>query len=214
MRRLLAVLFALIVAFMAGPASAMQFALLQTSDGQHPLLASGEIKPGDARRLIAALQRVSRDKQGTKEIYLDSPGGTVADALEMAQVMAQVGVSTIVPAKAICASACASVMFVAGKYRTVQKGGRLLIHSCYDARTGGKIDYCDAVISALAQKRGISGRAMMAFQEIAPGPDSGVLFDAADAACFGLTRAPGKAELGDNAPCIQKILHSGRKKKK
>ena len=55
---------------------------------------------------------------------------------------------------------------------------------------------------------------MMAFQEIAPGPSSGILFNTADAACFGLTRAPGKAELGDNAPCIQKILHNGRKKKK
>ena len=54
----------------------------------------------------------------------------------------------------------------------------------------------------------------MAFQEVAPGPQYGVLFNAADAACFGLTRAPGKAELGDNAPCVRQVLHGARKKTK
>ena len=89
-----------------------------------------------------------------------------------------------------------------------------MIHSCFDARNGQKMDECDAVISQRAEANGLSGRAMMAFQEIAPGPQYGVLFNAADAACFGLTHAPGKAELGDNAPCIQQALHGKPKKKK
>jgi hypothetical protein len=110
----------------------------------------------------------------------------------------------------VCASACASVLFVAGKYRTIEGKGTLAIHSCFDARDGTKMEDCDAAIATLARREGVSAGAMMAFQEMAPGPGSVVLFDAKQAACFGLTRAPGKASLGDNAPCIRQAL-SGKK---
>lgn len=206
--------FALLAALLTLPAEAMDFGIVETSGGQRAVLATGPIDEGDGRTLAHALARVPRDVHGTKELYLDSPGGSVVDAFKMAQVIDQVGVTTIVPAKATCASACASVVFIAGKYRTVDKGGQLLIHSCYDARNGRKMDECDAVIAALAQQQGISGGAMMAFQEVAPGPNTGVLFTADDAACFGLTLAPGKAALGDKAPCIQAVLHPKAKKKK
>lgn len=210
MFRFVVVVLAVLTAF---PASAMEFGL-SSSGGQKSIVAQGPIEEGDADRLKLALKRATRDANGTKRLLLNSPGGSVVDALSMADVMQQVGVTTIVPARAVCASACASVVFVAGKYRTVESGGQLLIHSCFDARNGRKMDYCDAVISQRAAQQGISGRAMMAFQEIAPGPDTGVLFDAADAACFGLTRAPGKAALGDNAPCIQAALKGQAGKKK
>jgi hypothetical protein len=214
MLRLLGVLAALCACFNVIPANAMQFSVLQGSTGQKIVLAQGEIVEGDAGKLVRALRRASVDKHGTRTVWLNSPGGSVIDAMNMADVINAVGVTTVVPARAMCASACASVVFVAGKYRTVEKGGQLMIHSCFDARNGQKMDQCDAVISQRAQANGLSGRAMMAFQEIAPGPQYGVLFNAADAACFGLTHAPGKAELGDNAPCIQQALHGKPKKKK
>ena len=122
-------------------------------------------------------------------------------------------ITTIVPAGSLCASACASVVFVAGKYRTIQKGGQLAIHSCFDDRNGQKMDDCDALISARAEQEGISGRAMMAFQEMAPGPDSAIVFDPANAACFGLTRAPGKASLGDRAPCIVQAMKAAKRRR-
>jgi hypothetical protein len=202
---MLRVLAALVFVLTALPASAMQFSLV-TAGGRHAVLAQGEIRPGDARRLRAALNRIGRDRHGTKELLLDSPGGTVADAWDMADVMDDVGVTAIVPNRAVCASACASVLFVAGKYRVVDQGGRLAIHSCYDARNGGKVDECDAALSRRAARRGVSGIALMAFQELAPGPDSIVVLDASNAACYGLTRAPGKAAPGDNARCIRAAL--------
>lgn len=207
---MLRVFVALVFACLTFPASAMHFALVTTGNGQRAVLAQGEIKPGDARRLAAALNKVERDGHGTKELMLNSPGGTVVDAWDMANIVDEVGVTTIVPARAVCASACASVLFVAGKYRVVDKGGRLAIHSCYDARNGGKIDQCDAALSVRAARNGVSGTALMAFQELAPGPDSIVVLDAADAACYGLTRAPGKAAAGDNAPCIKAALKAAR----
>ena len=214
MLRLLSVLTTLFASFIIVPAEAMQFSILQADSGHRIVLAQGEIGPGDARKLVRALRKASVDKHGTRTLWLNSPGGSVMDAIDMADIINAVGVTTVVPGKAMCASACASVVFVAGKYRTVEKGGQLLIHSCFDARNGQKMDECDAVISQRAQANGLSGRAMMAFQEIAPGPQYGVLFNAADAACFGLTHPPGKAELGDNAPCLQQALHGKPKKKK
>jgi hypothetical protein len=214
MLRRFGIVTALLATFATFPAEAMQFSMLQGSNGQKIVLAQGEIVAGDAGKLVRALHRASVDKHGTRTVWLNSPGGSVIDAMNMADVINAVGVTTVVPARAMCASACASVVFVAGKYRTVEKGGQLMIHSCFDARNGQKMDQCDAVISQRAEANGLSGRAMMAFQEIAPGPQYGVLFNAADAACFGLTHAPGKAEMGDNAPCIQKALHGKPKKKK
>jgi hypothetical protein len=213
MLRFAAVCFAFAAALASLPAGAMEFSLLKAADGT-AVLASGEIDPGDAPRLARALKRATTDAHGTRRLLLDSPGGSVVDALDMADLLGAIGVTTVVPARAMCASACASVLFVAGRYRTVEKGGQLLIHSCFDARNGRKVDQCDAYISARAQQQGISGRAMMAFQEMAPGPSYGVIFNAADAACFGLTLAPGKAALGDNAPCLKAVLHRAAKKKK
>jgi hypothetical protein len=209
---MLRLLVALAVLLAPLPAEAMQFRLVK-SDGQVAVLATGEIVPGDAGRLAAALQHVPRDRHGTKELLISSIGGVVAEAWAMADVIGEVGVTTIVPAGSLCASACASVVFVAGKYHTIEKGGQLAIHSCFDERNGRKIDDCDALISARAEQEGISGRAMMAFQEMAPGPDSAIVFDRANAACFGLTRAPGKAALGDRAPCIVAAMKAARRSK-
>lgn len=202
-------LFALLIALSALPASAMEFAIVK-SGGQTAVLAQGVVKDGDARRLTRALARVPRDRNGTKQLLLNSPGGTVADAWDMAEIIGRTGVTTIIPARAVCASACASLMFVAGKYRTIQPGGQLAIHSCYDARNGAKIDYCDAIISARAQQQGLSGIALMALQEIAPGPNAIVVLDGKNAACYGLTRQPGHAELGDRAPCVAAALKKAR----
>lgn len=207
---MLRLLLALVAALTALPAPAMEFSLV-TSGGGGAVLASGAIGRNDASRLARALARVPRDSHGTKQLLLDSPGGTVADAWAMADVIAATGVTTIVPARAACASACASVVFLAGKYRRVAPGGQLLIHSCFDSRNGQKMDYCDALIAARAEQEGISGTAIMAFQELAPGPNSVIAFTAADAACFGLTLEPGKRAMGDNAPCIRAAL-KGRAK--
>jgi hypothetical protein len=195
---------ALALSLYALPSWAMDFHLVADADGQRMVLASGPIKPGDAQRLARALNKATVDSHGTRDVLLNSPGGVVYDAVQMASVMKQVGVTTIIPADGVCASACASVLFVAGKYRVIQGSGSLAIHSCFDARDGRKMDDCDAAIALLARENGVSAGAMMAFQEMAPGPGSVVLLNAKDAACFGLTRAPGKAALGDNAPCIQR----------
>jgi hypothetical protein len=207
--RLWAIALLLLAALTPSAAGAMDFRLLQTGKHQRAVLAKGVIEPGDAVLLSAALDLATRDRTGTKRLLLDSPGGVVAEAFAMADVMDRVGVTTVVPAKALCGSACASVLFVSGKYRVVEKGGELAVHSCYDARNGRQMEDCNAVIAAHAQYEGSSGVAMMALQQAA-GPRAAFVFDNASAACFGLTRAPGRRA---SAPCLEAAMRAAHRRR-
>lgn len=198
--------FLLVAALMAVPtqAFAMKFRF-GTTGGIKVVVASGDISRGDARRLARALEQADRDAHGTKRLYLDSDGGLVDEALKMAEIMSEVGVSTYVRKETVCASACASILFVSGKYRTVEQGGLLAIHSCYDALTGRPATECNAAISAHAETVGFSGVAMMALQEAA-GSDSVIVFESEDAACFGFTLKPGARPSKRPAPCVREVL--------
>jgi hypothetical protein len=206
MRLIVGLVIAALVALAPLPASAAKFKY-GTTGGLKVLVISGEIKGGDARRLTKALESVDRDRHGTKRVYLESDGGMVEEALKMADIMHKAVVTTIVRKDAVCASACASVLFVAGKYRTVEKGGLLAIHSCYDAFTGRAASECNAMISAHADASGVSGVTMMALQEAA-GNDTIILFESEDATCFGLTLKPGARPSKKTAPCVKEVMGS------
>lgn len=209
MRAVVAVFLAAVLAVAAFPAAAMTFKLGTTKDGLRVVVASGDIGRGDARRLVRALEQAGRDRHGVKRLYLDSPGGVVVEAMKMAEVMDEVGVATIVRKGALCASACASVLFVSGKYRTVEAGGMLAIHSCYDAVSGRAASECNAAISAHADAAGVSGLTMMVLQEAA-GNDAVLVFDAENAACFGLTLKPGARPGKNPAPCMAEAMKALR----
>jgi hypothetical protein len=195
-----------VLALAAVPAQAMNFKFATTSSGIKVVVATGNVERGDARRLARALEQADRDSHGTKRLYLDSDGGLVGEALQMAGIMGEVGVSTIVQKGKICASACASVLFVAGKYRTVENGGLLAIHSCFDGRNGRAVSECNALISAHAEAAGVDGLTMMALQEAAAGSDTMIVFESDDAACFGLTLKPGAKPSKKRARCVTELL--------
>lgn len=209
MRAVVAVALAAMLALAAFPATAMTFRFATTSDGLKVVVATGDIRRGDARRLARALERVDRDRHGTRRLYLESEGGLVVEALEMADIMRREEVSTIVRRGTMCASACASILFVAGKYRTVEKGGLLAIHSCYDARNGRPASECNAMISAHAESAGVSGLTMMTLQEAA-GSDTMIVFEAEDAACFGLSLKPGARPSKATPRCMRDVLRARR----
>lgn len=209
MRAIVLLLLAAAMALVALPASAMTFKFAMTGDGLKVIVASGEVRRGDARKLVRALEQADRDRHGTKRLYLDSEGGLVIEALDMADIMREAGVSTIVRKGSMCASACASILFVAGKYRTVERGGLLAIHSCYDARSGKAATECNAMISQHAEVSGVSGVTMMALQEAA-GSDMMLVFEAEDAACFGLSLKPGARPNKRLPPCMRDAIRVRR----
>src|SRR3954451_21374983 len=73
---------------------------------------------------------------GYRLLVLDSPGGSVHEAMKVAGEIDALEMHTIVPAGASCQSACAAILFVSGAVRTVEEGGMLGLHNCYDANSG------------------------------------------------------------------------------
>jgi hypothetical protein len=206
MRWVIAGIIVVALALGAAPAAAMTFKFATTSGGLKVVIAQGDIVRGDARRLVRALEQADRDSHGTKRLYLHSDGGLVVEALKMAEIMSEVGVATIVRKGTACASACASVLFVAGKSRTIEKGGLLAIHSCFDNRNGRAASDCNALISAHAEAAGVDGLTMMALQEAAAGRDTVIVFESEDAACFGLTLKPGAKKAKKKARCVAELM--------
>lgn len=113
------------------------------------VVAEGEIEDGDADRFKNIYQKADRDSEGDIVLVLNSPGGSVAAAFELAKIMEKVGVFTLVPDGAICASACASIVYVAGNRRDLLENGLLGFHTCYlsDGRTYEKSSICNEEIA-------------------------------------------------------------------
>jgi hypothetical protein len=185
-------------------ASAMDFSTKQLSDGDRFVLARGEIVDGDTERLRVVLQSVGRNRYGNKEMALESGGGLVAEAFKMVALMDAEKISTVVLPGAMCASACAQIVFLAGVHRVVADGGLVGFHTCAAGRN--KSPLCNQIIAQNALEHGTDYGSVMAFMDFT-GPSEMIWFSSKDADCYGFTRWPpgvnrGK-QPGDIAPCIK-----------
>jgi len=187
--RAAALFAAVVLAWAFPPAAAMTFTTQKLSDGKRFVLAKGPVVEGDASRLRAALQSADRDASGNKVVALDSPGGLIIEAFAMVEVMDKESVSTIVPAGASCASACAQILFLSGTHRTVEDGGRIGLHSCHDARNRSRSMVCNELIAQNALARGTPYGAIMAFMHLTAPTQMQWLY-ASEADCWGFTKRP------------------------
>ena len=96
--------------------------LTLTTQGLDTVTLRGAIAPGDGVRIVAELQRIA-----PAVVILDSPGGSVSDALEIGRVIRILEVTTQIPSGNVCLSACPYV-FVGGLQRSVDPDGRLGVH--------------------------------------------------------------------------------------
>lgn len=130
---------------------------------------------------------------GAKVMLLDSPGGDVLAALDIVKLMDQETWQTVIPNGGDCASACASIIFVSGSYKTVEHFGRLGQHSC--SRGGLPDEKCNELMSKNAYAHGVSHGSIQAFTNYT-NPDEMIWFSREDADGWGLTRYPGEKESG------------------
>ncbi|WP_137392433.1 ATP-dependent Clp protease proteolytic subunit [Rhodoligotrophos defluvii] len=95
------------------------------ADGR--LEAIGTITPGTAERFQAEIE-----KRGdyVKAVVLNSPGGSVEDALAMAELIRARKLATLVEAKGLCASSCPLVL-AGGVERIVESGASVGVHQVY-----------------------------------------------------------------------------------
>lgn len=97
------------------------------------LEAKGTIAPGTAERFKAEI-----DKRGdyVKIVVLNSPGGSVSDALAMARLIRERKFDTLVEGKALCASSC-PLVFAGGTKRSAEPGATIGVHQVFAAGQPG-----------------------------------------------------------------------------
>jgi hypothetical protein len=86
------------------------------------ILLQGEIVNGDSQRFSAAL-----NGYGNLPILLHSGGGLVSEALRIAELARAHALSTHLPAKSTCASACVLIL-AGGVVRTAHPSARIGVH--------------------------------------------------------------------------------------
>jgi hypothetical protein len=94
----------------------------------------GPIEPGDSLRFHEFLDAIL-DPENITTFALNSPGGVILEALDMADDLGTVHRITFVPDKGTCASAC-FYLFAAGERRMVAATARVGVHGAYNPRTG------------------------------------------------------------------------------
>lgn len=161
--------------------------------GKDVLRLSGPIEVGLADDLLSKLEMADTWAHGAKVLLLDSPGGSVDEALKISAILDEISVHTVVPNDAKCASACGSIVFVAGTYRTVEAFGAIGQHSC--SRGGVQDDECNEELAMHAVRHGVSHGSIAAFVTFTP-PQDIIWFSREDVDGWGLSRYPGEEESG------------------
>ncbi|QPH55349.1 hypothetical protein [Pontivivens ytuae] len=93
-----------------------------TVDGRPALQLRGAISPGDGARIVEELRRLEPDL-----VTLESPGGSVSDALEIGRTIRGIGAETRLADASICLSACPYI-FAGGTARQIADSARLGVH--------------------------------------------------------------------------------------
>lgn len=91
------------------------------------LMLEGTIDPGSAARFVA---EVEARGEYVEVVGLNSPGGSVNDALEIATLLRERGFSTEVASGNFCASSC-PLVFAAGVERFAGSGAAIGVHQAF-----------------------------------------------------------------------------------
>ena len=92
------------------------------------LLAEGAIDPGASVRFASEIEARG---EYVKAIMLDSPGGSVDDAIAMSKLIREKRLDTRVASKGLCASSC-PIVFAGGINRTAEKDAVLGVHQVFN----------------------------------------------------------------------------------
>jgi len=93
------------------------------------LAVTGTILPGSAESFAAEIDSYG---EYVKTVVLDSPGGSVADALAMGRLIRERGFATAVKAGGLCASSC-PLVFAGGVERLADPAAAIAVHQIYAA---------------------------------------------------------------------------------
>jgi hypothetical protein len=112
----------------ASPAEVLRKAIRFELQPGGVLLAEGAIDPGASTRFA---QEIESRGEYVKVIALNSPGGSVEDAIAMSKLIRDKKLATRVASKALCASSC-PIVFAGGVSRTAEKDAVIGVHQVFN----------------------------------------------------------------------------------
>ena len=124
-RRWLAVASGLLLA--PAPASALQYRQLPLDPPYLGITATGPIVPGDFARLGAFIKTLSQS-EGTLSFFVDSPGGNIFEAVQIATFINKSAAVVAIPSGSQCSSAC-FLLFAAAAHRFMAPDALIGVHS-------------------------------------------------------------------------------------
>lgn len=151
----------------------------------------GEINAVSVYSLCRQLRHLQREDPGGEiTMYINSPGGSVADGLALYDVMR--GISC--PIRTVCLGTAASMgalLFAAGSQRDILPHGKVMIHDPLIGRTGGSALQLHEISQSLMQTREHMGQLLARFtgrtlEEIYEKTRQDTYFNAEEAVAFGL----------------------------
>ncbi|MBX3568881.1 MAG: hypothetical protein KF914_12540 [Rhizobiaceae bacterium] len=117
--------------FLTTESEALRQPIRFTLEAGGVLKATGSIEAGAADRFAA---EIAVRGEYVKTVALDSPGGALEDAMSMARLIRERGLSTEVSDGALCASSC-PLVFAGGTHRRAGEKAALGVHQFYAAGT-------------------------------------------------------------------------------
>lgn len=115
---------------------------------------NGEIVEGDAQRIQNLLSAHHEKYVATAFVFLNSPGGSVHEAIKIAKLMEEMGLNVTVQSPASCASACA-IIYLSAPLRI--RDGNVLVHRPYfdmrDVHPSDYVRYSEAQQAAILELR-------------------------------------------------------------
>lgn len=104
---------------------------IQNQGGTTPLFVmEGAIEVGDGDKLLALIKSNPVDTMLQKGMSLNSPGGSVSEAIKIAQIIESAAIKVRVHSGDVCASAC-FIIFASAPYRWASNDAEILIHRPY-----------------------------------------------------------------------------------
>lgn len=117
------------------------------------LSLTGTIDPGSATRFA---DEIAARGEYVSTVLLDSPGGSVDDALAIGRLILEKGISTSVADGRLCASSC-PLIFASGSERIAGKGAAIGVHQIYAAAlTSTPVDALSLAGVAMADAQAVT----------------------------------------------------------
>ncbi|MBK5304343.1 MULTISPECIES: COG3904 family protein [Gammaproteobacteria] len=189
--------------------SAMTFDVVAMK-GEPAILGRGGIVAGDATRFKAALTPNAKHSYGYYTLVLESPGGSVQAAFALSGVIDANYVNTYIAPGGRCISACAAIIFIAGREHVAVPGSYLGFHGCFNAQTRKIETLCNDAIAEHAIAHGTAYGAVMAFIEKIPS-DEVVWISGSEADCWGINRYDISPKPVNYLQCVTNALKDLRR---